>query len=257
MAPPLPAAGIVDVVEEYGKGSHLCGAEHRLRHSMSQPGVEMVRAELGPRGPRQGMNEHQLRKRVFAVAVASPLAAEAAGAPDLDPVGGPVDGAVEARGIDEGLDQQQRMAEARRPVAGQAAHAQRQHPRPEVAGSAGQDQEPGVVGDQVQPVKLDAEAPADPPVARAALQCRCREHRERQPLAAVMGDIAQCLADPRQRTEVVVRLHQGPKPGLVFRRHKVDGHLRKNHQRSDASTCALAQVYQSAGRMSSPAGISL
>ena len=94
------------------------------------------------------------------------------------------------------------MAEARRPVAGQAAHAQRQHPRPEVAGSAGQDQEPGVVGDQVQPVKLDAEAPADPPVARAALQCRCREHRERQPLAAVMGDIAQCLADPRQRTEV-------------------------------------------------------
>ena len=51
VAPPLPAAGVVDVVEECGKGSNLCGAEHHLRHSMSQRGVEMVRAQLGPRGP--------------------------------------------------------------------------------------------------------------------------------------------------------------------------------------------------------------
>ena len=78
VAPPLPAAGVVDVVEGCGKGSHLCGAEHHLRHSVSQREVEIVREQLGPHGPRQGMNEHPLGKHVFAVAVASPLEAEAA-----------------------------------------------------------------------------------------------------------------------------------------------------------------------------------
>ena len=108
-----------------------------------------------------------------------------------------------------------------------------------------------------QPVELDAEAPADPPVARGTLQRRRREHHQRQPLAAMMGDVAQRLADPRQRTEVVVRLHQGPKPVLVLRRHQVDDHLRQSHRRCDASLFALVQVYQSAGRMSSPVVISL
>ena len=41
MAPALAAAGIVDALEESGKGSHLCGAERHLRHSMSQAGVEI------------------------------------------------------------------------------------------------------------------------------------------------------------------------------------------------------------------------
>ena len=59
-----------------------------------------------------------------AVAVAAALAAEAAGAPDLDPVRGAVDGAVEAGWVDECFDEQQRVGEARRPVADQAARAQ-------------------------------------------------------------------------------------------------------------------------------------
>ena len=192
-----------------------------------------------------------------AVAVAAALAAEAAGAPDLGPVRGAVDGAVEAGWVDERFDEQQRVGEACRPVADQATRAQRQHPRAEVTGRAGQEQESGVVGEKMQPVELDAEAPADPPVARGALQRRRREHHQRQPLAAMMGDVAQRLADPRQRTEVVVRLHQSPKPRLVVRRHQVDDHLRQSHQRCDASLFALVQVYQSAGRMSSPAVISL
>ena len=49
-------------------------------------------------------------------------------------------------------------------------HDRRQHPRAEVAGRAGQEQEPGVVGEQMQPVELHGEAPADPPVARGALR---------------------------------------------------------------------------------------
>ena len=203
------------------------------------------------------MDEHKLGPRMFAIAVAAALAAEAAGTPDLDPVRGAVDGAVEAGWVDERFDEQQRVGEACRPVADQATRAQRQHPRAEVTGRAGQEQESGVVGEKMQPVELDAEAPADPPVARGTLQRRRREHHQRQPLAAMMGDVAQRLADPRQRTEVVVRLHQGPKPVLVLRRHQVDDHLRQSHQRCDASLFALVQVYQSAGRMSSPVVISL
>ena len=158
--------------------------------------------------PAQGMDEHKLGPPMFAIAVAAALAAEAAGPPDLDPVRGAVDGAAEAGWVDERFQQQQSMAEPGGPVADQAARAQRQHPRAEVTGRAGQEQEAGVVGEQMQPVELHGEAPANPPVARGALQRRRREHHQRQPLAAMMGDVAQCLADSRQRTEVVVRLHQ-------------------------------------------------
>ena len=257
MAPPLAAAGVVDGVEELGQGAHLCGGEHHLGDSMSQAGVEMGALERCPRVPAQGMDEHKLGPPMFAIAVAAALAAEAAGPPDLDPVRGAVDGAAEAGWVDERFQQQQSMAEPGGPVADQAARAQRQHPRAEVTGRAGQEQEAGVVGEQMQPVELHGEAPANPPVARGALQRRRREHHQRQPLAAMMGDVAQCLADSRQRTEVVVRLHQGPKPGLVMRRHQVDDYLRQSHQRCDASLFALVQVYQSAGGMSSPAVISL
>ena len=144
------------------------------------------------------------------------------------------------------------MAEAGRPVAGQAARAERQNPRAEVAGSAGEDQEPGVVGDKVQPVILDAEVPADPPVARPALQRRRREDGERQPVAAMVGDGAHGLADPRQCTEVVVRLHQVPEPGLVFRRDNVDAHLRKNHHRSPAPAARLAAFPSELGEEDQP-----
>ena len=112
MAPPLAAAGVVDGVEELGKGAHLCGAEHHLGDSMSQAGVEMGTPELSPRAPAQGMDEHKLGPRMFAIAVAAALAAEAAGTPDLDPVRGAVDGAVEAGWVDERFDEQQRVGEA-------------------------------------------------------------------------------------------------------------------------------------------------
>ena len=80
----------------------------------------------------------------------------------------------DAHRVDEGLDEQQRMAEAHRPITHETARAQRQHSRAEVARSAGQEQEPGVVGEQMQPVKLHRVVPANPAVARRALQRRCR-----------------------------------------------------------------------------------
>ena len=77
---------------------------------MSQAGVEMGTPELSPCAPAQGMDEHKLGPRMFAIAVAAALAAEAAGTPDLDPVRGAVDGAVEAGWVDERFDEQQRVA---------------------------------------------------------------------------------------------------------------------------------------------------
>ena len=240
-----------------GREAHLGGAEHHLRGSMAQVWVEMHRTQPGPRGARQRVDEHPLRARVVAVAVAPALAAKAAGPSDLDPVRGSVDGAVETRRVDEGLDEQQRMAEAHRPITHETARAQRQHARAEVARSAGQEQEPGVVGEQMQPVKLHTVVPANPAVARRALQRRCREHHQRQPLAAMMSDIAHRLAHPRQRTEVVVRVHQLPKPSLLVRRDNVDPYFRESHHHVHPPTRASRHSYPSAGRKSSIAGNSL
>lgn len=71
------------------------------------------------------MNKHELGERVSAAAVVGAPVAEAAGAPDFDPVRGEVDGAVEAGRVNERLDQQQRISETRRPATRQAARAPR------------------------------------------------------------------------------------------------------------------------------------
>ena len=255
MAPALAAAGIVDVLEELGQGSHLCGAERHLRHSMSQAGVEIGGPKPGPRAPAQGMKEHEFGPRVLAVAV--PVAGEAAGAPDLDPVGGAVDGAPEERGVDERLRQEHFVTEAGRPVPHQTARAQREHARAEVALTAGENQKTRVVGDQVKTAELDAAVPADPVITRPTLQRRCREHRQRQPAPSMVRDIAHGLAHPRHRAEVVVCLHQVAEAGLVLRRHDVDGHLRKNRHGFPAPTIASRHSYQDTGKKSTISGNSL
>ena len=53
MAPALAPAGVVDVLEEFGKGAHLCGGEHHLGDSLSQAGVELGGAQPRPRAPAQ------------------------------------------------------------------------------------------------------------------------------------------------------------------------------------------------------------
>ena len=122
MAPTLAAAGVVDGVEELGKGTHLCGAEHHLGDSMSQAGVEMGGAQRCPRAPAQGMDEHELGPCMCAVAVAAALAAEAACArPRSSSRRG-----RRCRGsgwVDERFDEQQRVGE----TAGQSLTRRRVH----------------------------------------------------------------------------------------------------------------------------------
>ena len=229
VAPALAAAGVVDVGEAVGQRTHGVGGDHGSRASVAVGGVERGAGQARPRVGNEGSDEDQLgRGRDGAVAAAH--AAEAARAPDAGPVRGAVHRAAEARRVDEGLQQQQRMAEARRPVRRQAAPAQRQHPRAQVRHApARQDQEAAVVGEQVLAVVLGAEVPADPAVAGAALQRRRREAGQRHPLAAPARGVPQRLADLRQRAQVVVRPHQALVAPFVLRRHRLHGNLAQLH----------------------------
>ena len=201
------------------------------------------------------MKEHQLGPRVRAVA--GPAAAEASGAPNLDPVGRAVDRAPEERQIHERLRQEHVVTEAGRPVPHQAARAQREHAGAEVGRAAGEDKEARVVGHQVQTAELDAVRPANPAVARPALQRRRREHHQRQPAPPMVRDIAHRLAHPRYRPEIVVRLHQVAEADLVRRRHDVHRHLRKNPHRLPVPTAAWRHSYRNVAGKSSVAVNSL
>jgi len=255
MAPALAAAGIVDALEELGKGSYLCGAERHLRHSMSQAGVDIGDPKPDPRASAQGMKEHQLGPGVLAVA--GPAASEAARAPDLDPVGRAVDPAPEEFGVDEGLRQEHVVTEVSRPVPHQTARVQREHARAEVALAAGENQEARVVGDQVQTAELDAAVPADPVIARPTFQRRRREHQKRQSAPSMVRDIAHGLAHPRHRAEVVVCLHQVAEASLVLRRHDIDRYLRKNRHGFPVPTAASRHSHQDTGGKSTISGNAL
>lgn len=134
-----------------------------------------------PRRAGQRPQEHPLRTRVGYVALSA--AGEAPRERGLGPVRGAVD----------------RHVEAGRPVLDDAPGAQRQDARAEVARRTGQDQEPGIVRDEIQAAELEAAVLADPAVARPALERRGREHRKGQPAAAVTGDVAHGLADGPER----------------------------------------------------------
>ena len=79
----------------------------------------------------QGTGEDKFRGRGDG-AVAALDAAVTARVPEAQPVRCAVDRAAEAERVDERLQQQQRMAEAFRPVRDQAPLAQRQQPRSQV-----------------------------------------------------------------------------------------------------------------------------
>ena len=229
VAPALAAARVVDVEEVAGQGTHGVGGEHAFGTSVLVDGMQRGARQARPRVGNQGADEDQLGGAVRR-AVAAAHAPEAARAADAGPVRGAVHRAVEARRIDERLEQQQRMAEASRPVPRQAARAQRQHPRAQVRHApARQDQEAAVVREQVLAVVLGAEVPTDPAVAGGALQRRRREARQRHPLAAPDRGVPPRLADLRQRTEVVVRRHQPLVAPLVAGRHGLHDHFAQIH----------------------------
>ena len=174
---PMPAAmgaaRIRDVQEVLWQGTHLFGIEHESR--------PVVQGQGGPVGVAQSLlhspaeRAHKGPLGLFGLGrIAGTGAAVAAGEAQFQPVGGPEDTPVKAAGINKGLQEPERMAEALLPVGRNAALHQRQHPRAEV-GSAPfrENQEPAVVGKQRQAVVLGTEVPANLAIPRRALQRRC------------------------------------------------------------------------------------
>ncbi len=118
--------------------------------------------ELALRVAAQGANKDPLGGAGFR-AVAFSGASIPLGQAQLPPVGGPIHTPMEAPGINKGLQQQQRMAEADRPIGHDPAFGQRQDPRANIRPvPVGQDQETAVVGDQLEVAILGAKVPADP-----------------------------------------------------------------------------------------------
>ena len=98
--------------------------------------------------------------------------------------------------VDEGFQQQQRIAEAIRPIPHQTAFAQRENTRGQVrVMGVGQDQEATVVGDQVQTVILMTEIPADPGIPRRTLPGGGGEAQQGHPHPVPGSDIPQGMAE--------------------------------------------------------------
>ena len=134
----------------------------------------------------------------FAVGrIAAVAAREAARGADHLPVGGAVTGAGKTRGIDEGLGQQEAVTMDALPILGQAPQVQRQDARGQIgdAPGGGEDQEPGVVGQQMQALVVQHPRPADPGIAGRALERRRLPAEQRQPAPIERGDVAQRLAE--------------------------------------------------------------
>ena len=183
----------------------------------------------------QGFEKDGLRRdQGHRVAAAASL--KAPGGTSGDPVRGAVDGAVETGRIDKGLQQQQRMAEALRPVLNQTTRAKGEHPRAEILPvPSRKDQIAGVRADQVQAVVLDSEIPTDPAVTRGTFQGRRREAQQRDAVAPPPRRVSvHRLTDLRQRAEVVMRLHQALECRFLVRRHGRDDHFHDVHRRSPA-----------------------
>ena len=186
----------------------MVGGEHHLRASMSIERVEHGLGEPGSRVRAQGTDEDELRGR-YDIGVTPAHAPVAAGGSHALPVRGAIHRAVEALRVDEGLKQQQPMAEARRPIRHHASLAQRKKARCEIgAPPTRQNHKPRVVAHQVQPVILHPLIPTNPGVTRPALPCRRGPAHQRHPLIMPAPDVPPCLADLGQRTEIMVRLHQ-------------------------------------------------
>ena len=154
-------------------------------------GVAQPRAGVA----NQGADEDPLG-RPCPGAVTFARTAISAGVADILPVGGSIDGTAEIARIDEGLQQPQRVAEARAPILCQAPFTQREDARGEIPMVvSGQDQKTTIIGDQVQPVVLMTEIPTDPVVTGCTLPGGGAKVQQGQPLAAPSGHIPQGVAD--------------------------------------------------------------
>ena len=88
-----------------------------------------------------------------------------------------------------------------------------------------QDDEPGVVRDQIQPPVAQFPRPADPAVPMAALERARLPPGEREPPLAPRDDVAQSPAGKPLEAEVVVAVDLLVPPAPLVGTRQADGHL--------------------------------
>ena len=143
--------------------------------------------------------------------IATVAARKAARATDEDPVAGAVHGAGELARIDERLGQLQGMPEVRLPVGAQTTQIGGHDTTGKVGDGArrAQHQHAGVIRDQVQAGKLLALPPADPAVARSALESARLPAEQSEPAARVFGHVAQPAPGESAEPQGVMLGHGG------------------------------------------------
>ena len=92
-----------------------------------------------------------------------------------------------------------------------------------------QEQQPGVVRDQMKPSILGAEVPAHPGVTRPALQRRAENTASATPHTVPGAPIPHRLPDLGQGAQIMMRLHQGTEPSFLFRTDTTDNHVGQIH----------------------------
>ena len=124
---------------------------------------------------------------------------------DVLPVGGPVAGTGETLGIDEGLHEHRAVGVALLPMFGQGAGSQSKNLGGEILrADPGQDQEAGVVDDEVEVSRALRVAPADIVIARRALPSAGAESKQGEELFAGGNEIAQLCPGQCRIAEVVL-----------------------------------------------------
>ncbi len=153
------------------------------------------------------------------VRVRSVCPREALGLAQMGPVGRLVHRTGKLRGVAEGLCQNCLAAKACEPILRQALGHLPQEEGREVGQHTrlGENQEPGVVRNQIQPVVLLVRFPSNPPVPRGTLERPILPGGQSQPHAPEQGHIPQPTPRETPEPEIMMRVHQ-PVEAWPFRR---------------------------------------
>src|ERR1019366_5649482 len=151
------------------------------------------------------------------------------------PVGGFVASAGEARLFDEGFEQDGAIRVASVPVFGQASADQAEGARGEVAtGNPRQDEEAGVIDDEVQMALALLAAPADGLIARLGFPGAGAEAEHGDDFSGGAHEVAQLGAGQRLMPQVVMALDVSvPQQGVALLHDQLDAERPQVHARGD------------------------
>ena len=229
----------------------------RLPGGGQRAGVAQPLAGVAAQGVDVELLGPPVRLRVSAVVARVP-----AGAAEEVPVRGPVAGAGEPARVDEALGDQQGMAVLGLPVRAEPPRHPGQRPGAEMREDPGraQDDEPGVVGDQMQAAVAQLPRPADPPVPVSALERARLPAGEREPPLAPLDDVAQPPAGEPPEAEVVVEVDLFVPPSALVGTRQADGHItegeavRRGREKPGGPRLSCLQHGAFGGKKPAPAG---